>query len=242
MKKFFVEHKIILLLSLIFFLAFALRFYKLGEIPLGLNNDETAIGYNAYSIEQTGRDEYGTFMPIYFRSFGDYKLPVYVYMATLSEKVFGVNAFAVRFSSMFFGVLTTLSLFFLIKNLSKRSDLALLTSFLWAVNPWNIFFSRIGFEVNVATALSVLGTLFFVKAFQKEKVSYLILFLSLIFFIVSLYSYNVARLVSPLILGTLIVINHGRFFSHKFCCYFYYLYFTFCLHTGIAIGIGKSTR
>lgn len=45
-----------------------LRFYQLGEIPLGLNQDETAIGYNAYSILQTGRDEYGVFMPLYFKS------------------------------------------------------------------------------------------------------------------------------------------------------------------------------
>jgi 4-amino-4-deoxy-L-arabinose transferase-like glycosyltransferase len=212
MKKFFLKNKAVLILFFIILLAFALRFYKLGEIPLGLNNDETAIGYNAYSIGQTGRDEYGMFMPLYFRSFDDYKLPVYIYMTTLSEKAFGVNAFAVRFSSMFFGVITTLSLFLLIKELSKRSDLALLTSFLWAVNPWNIFFSRTGFEVNVATALLVLGTLFFVKAFRTEKTNYLKLFLSLIFFIASLYSYNVARLASPLILCMLIVINRRRFF------------------------------
>jgi 4-amino-4-deoxy-L-arabinose transferase-like glycosyltransferase len=212
MKAFIARYKEIILLTLIIILALFLRIYKLGEIPLGMNSDETAIGYNAYSILQTGKDEYEAKMPLYFRSFDDYKLPVYIYMTVLSEKVFGVNAFAVRFGSMLFGVITVLYLFFLIKELSKRSDLALLTSFLWAVNPWNIFFSRVSYEVNVATALSVLGALFFVKAIQKNAANYFMFFLSLFFFVLSLYCYNVARLVSPLILGTLILLNYKKFF------------------------------
>lgn len=212
MKKFLFKYKEIILLSLIVLLALFLRIYRLGEIPLGMNSDETAIGYNAYSILQTGADEYGAKMPLYFRSFDDYKLPVYIYLTSLSEKIFGVNAFAVRFSSMFFGVITVLSLLLLIKELSKRSGLALLVSFFWAINPWNIFFSRVAYEVNVATALSVLGALFFVKAVQKNKTNYSIFFLSLFFFVLSLYCYNVARLVSPLILGALILINYRKFF------------------------------
>ena len=53
----------------LFILAIFLRFTQLGQIPLGLNKDETAIGYNAYSILKTGRDEYGNYMPLYFKSF-----------------------------------------------------------------------------------------------------------------------------------------------------------------------------
>lgn len=75
----------ILLLS-IFVFAFILRFYKLGEIPNGLYQDETAIGYNAYSILNIGKDEYGKDFPLYFKSFGDWKLPVYIYSTALSIK------------------------------------------------------------------------------------------------------------------------------------------------------------
>src|SRR5947207_1451338 len=96
------------LLIIIFVIAFALRFYRLGEIPNGLYQDETAIGYNAYSIDKTGRDEHAVAYPIYFKSFGDYKLPVYVYATVVSEKLFGVNAFAVRFPSAFFGFLSVI--------------------------------------------------------------------------------------------------------------------------------------
>ena len=76
----------VLVVALIFLLGFFIRFYHLSSVPNGLYNDETAIGYNAFSILQTGKDEYGTPMPVYFRSFDDYKLPVYIYSTALSIK------------------------------------------------------------------------------------------------------------------------------------------------------------
>src|SRR3989344_4938577 len=87
-------------------LAFLLRFWRLGEIPNGLYQDETAIGYNAYSIIQTGRDEYGKSLPLYFKSFGDYKLPVYIYATVPSILMLGLTELAVRAPSALFGSLS----------------------------------------------------------------------------------------------------------------------------------------
>ena len=44
-------------------LAAFLRFYKLETVPSGFYVDEAAIGYNSYSILETGADEYGKFFP-----------------------------------------------------------------------------------------------------------------------------------------------------------------------------------
>ena len=63
--------KIILIVILV--LSAVLRLYSLDEFPSGLNADEAAIGYNAYSLLRTGRDEHGNAWPIVFKSFGDYK-------------------------------------------------------------------------------------------------------------------------------------------------------------------------
>ncbi len=52
-----------LLLLLVFFIAFFLRFYKLDTIP-GLLRDEASIGYNAYSVLTTDKDEYGKLLPL----------------------------------------------------------------------------------------------------------------------------------------------------------------------------------
>ena len=95
-----------LILSLIVVLAFVLRFYKLGEVPLGFHQDEVSQAYNSFSILTTGRDRYGQLLPILFRSFGSYQPPVYTYLTTIPIFLFGNTIFAARSTSAFFGVLT----------------------------------------------------------------------------------------------------------------------------------------
>ncbi len=46
-----------LILLTILLIAFFLRFWRLDTYP-ALNADEAAIGYNAYSLIQTGMDEH----------------------------------------------------------------------------------------------------------------------------------------------------------------------------------------
>ena len=100
---------------LIIILAFILRFYKLGEIPVSLNWDEVSNAYNAYSILNTGRDEYGSFLPFANRSFDDYKPPLYMYLNTLTVGTLGLNALAARLPSAFFGFLSIPLIYFLAK-------------------------------------------------------------------------------------------------------------------------------
>ncbi|NMB56469.1 hypothetical protein GYA19_00850, partial [Candidatus Beckwithbacteria bacterium] len=72
----------LLILGLIVILAGILRFYRLGNYP-SIFNDEAAVGYNAYSILKTGKDEFGQTFPLFFRSFGEGKLPLYIYEAVI---------------------------------------------------------------------------------------------------------------------------------------------------------------
>jgi 4-amino-4-deoxy-L-arabinose transferase-like glycosyltransferase len=202
-------HLSTLLIVLIFCLGFFLRFYQLSHIPNGLYPDETAIGYNAYSILLTGKDEYGVRLPLYFRSFDDYKLPVYIYTTALTIKAFGVNAFAVRFMSALFGSLTIITMYFLIYELSKKKMLAALASFFLAVNPWHTFFSRVGYEVNLATAFLVMGMLCFIAAVNRKN-NFLLFLFSIFAFLLSLYTYNVTRIISPLIFIMLVFLYYKK--------------------------------
>ncbi|MCL5071356.1 MAG: glycosyltransferase family 39 protein [Actinobacteria bacterium] len=205
-------HLSVLMVAAVFLIGFSLRFYKLSDIPPGLYADETALGYNAYSILLTGRDEYGEKLPLYFRSFDDYKLPVYVYSTALTIKLFGANAFAVRLPSALFGSLSVIALYFLILELSGRKRLALLTSLFLALNPWHIFFSRAGYEVNMATSLIVIGTLFFIMAVNRKN-NLLLFILSATAFLLSLYTYNVTRLIAPIIFISLVALYYRKIIS-----------------------------
>ena len=86
-------------LILITLLAGLLRFWDLGSMPPSANWDEISHGYNAYSLLQTGQDEWGRSFPLIFRAFGDYKLPLYIYLTVIPVFLFGLNVFAVRFVS-----------------------------------------------------------------------------------------------------------------------------------------------
>ena len=125
------------------------RFAGLSQLPQALNRDEAAIGYNAYSLLTTGKDEHGVAWPLNFKSIGDYKMPGYIYATILPVKVFGLNDFSIRFWSAVAGVSAVVAIYLITNNL--------LATALMAFNPWAIFYSRIGFEANLALALFLVG-------------------------------------------------------------------------------------
>lgn len=193
MKK--VSNNPILLAAAVILVAIFLRFFQLTKVPPALYQDETAIGYNAYSILQTGKDEYGITFPLYFRSFGDYKLPVYIYTTVISEKIFGLTEFAVRFPSAFSGVLSVIGIMLLANLLTKNKTISLISGLLLSINPWSLQFSRAAFEVNMAVMFLTFATYLFVRSvYHRKKILFLF---SLVLFALSLYSYNVSRLFIP---------------------------------------------
>lgn len=182
-------------------LAGTLRFFALQANPASLTWDEVAWGYNAYSLGFDGKDEFGKFLPFeYIESFGDFKPPLYAYLTILPVKLFGLNEFSTRFASAFFGTLTVLVAYFLVKRIfytsSRKEYYALLTAFLLAISPWHIMLSRAAFEANLVTFFLITGTVLFLKGIQ-EKDYYIIL--SVIPFAASFYTFNTARIVTPLI-------------------------------------------
>ncbi|MCK4859763.1 MAG: hypothetical protein KAS87_04295 [Candidatus Omnitrophica bacterium] len=217
--------KIILLAILL--LASFLRFWRLGEMP-ALNADEAAIGYNAYSLIQTGTDEHGNPWPIHFQSFNDYKPGLYFYLVLPFVKILGLNVLAVRIPGAFLGVLTVLVVYLLVRELDgyglrvtglkdkTRNALthngitALTAAFFLAISPWHIHFSRGGWEVNVATFLITTGFWLFIKAFGKDFSVWYLVF-SILFFTASLYTYHAARIVVPLLVIGLLVIYRKDF-------------------------------
>ncbi len=191
---------LIIIIASIIILAVGLffRIYKLDSIPPGLYQDETAIGYNAYSILKTGADEYGKNLPLYFKSFGDYKLPVYIYSTIPSIIIFGLNAFAVRFPSALFGFLTLPLVGLLMLRFTKNKYFALVSMAILSILPWHLHYNRATFEVSISLFLFTLGIYFLHKAFIDQKPKGLFL-LGTISFILGLYTYNLTRLLAPLI-------------------------------------------
>ncbi|OGM21168.1 hypothetical protein A2771_02790, partial [Candidatus Woesebacteria bacterium RIFCSPHIGHO2_01_FULL_38_26b] len=162
--------------------------------PPSLNWDEVSHGYNAYSILETGKDEWGVRLPLIFKAYGDFKLPVYIYITAISEFLLGLNVLAVRLPSILAGITSIIFTFKLVKLLFKNNFLALLSAFLVTIEPWSLFLSRGAFEANLGFALFVIGVYFFLKGLKNPK--YLIL--NSIFFGLSVWTYNSYRIFTPL--------------------------------------------
>jgi 4-amino-4-deoxy-L-arabinose transferase-like glycosyltransferase len=190
------------LLGIIVF-ALLIRVIGLSSYPPSLNWDEVSHGYNAYSILHTGKDEWGEPFPTIFRAYGDYKLPVYIYLTAISESLLGLNSFAVRMPSALAGAGTVIFSYLLVRKLFKDQRIALLTAFLVAIEPWSFFLSRIALEANVALFFMVSGVYFFILGVEKRSWH---LLLSALLFGLSVWTYNSARIFVPLLLVALIFI------------------------------------
>ena len=208
------KNKIVwIVLTLIIILAAFLRLWQIGNVPPSPDWDEVALGYDAYSIIHTGRDEYGNFLPPVLRSFDDYKPAMYAYLAIPAVFVLGLSTVAVRIPSAIAGIIATAAVFYLIRELfekdKKRDLLALATSLLFAISPWSIQFSRVGFEANIGVLLNILTALFFLKGLKKPW----LLSFSAIFAALSIYTYQSEKVFMPLLVLALIIIFSKKVLS-----------------------------
>jgi len=161
--------------------------YKLGSIPNGIYGDETVVGYNAWSILNTGKDENGKKMPVLFRFFGTYTPGLMVYWQTIPIKILGLNAISIRILSVIFMLILVAIVY---KNFSK------LAAWLLVISPWAVFNARLGYETTVAMVLTMVGSLLL---YQNPLLSFSLLSLST-------YASFTSRYLAPMIMGLIIFI------------------------------------
>ncbi|OGG10049.1 hypothetical protein A2154_04450 [Candidatus Gottesmanbacteria bacterium RBG_16_43_7] len=195
------------LIILVILLGFIVRIYKISANPAGLFADEAAIAYNAYTLVTRGTDEFGTSWPFFFRSFGDFRNPVPIYINIPSVLLFGLSEFAVRLTAVLCGSLTILILALVAwqsEVFSKKSPsvYALITAVTVALLPWHIHFSRFGSEYIYFPFFLALGWWLFLKGVKKP----VFLLLSSLAFGVCIYTYYPTWIVTPLFILILCLI------------------------------------
>ncbi len=211
----FIKHS----LWVILILAALLRFWNLSNVPPHLTPDEASLGYNAYSILKTGKDEHGDVLPLVFKSFGDYKPGFYVYLTVPFVAAFGLNEFSVRLPSALAGILTVYLIYLIASRLFDKK-IGLYASFVASITPWLIYFSRGAWEANVSLTLALSGIYFLLRSFKENK----FLFLSVLSFSLTFITYQGAKLSTGIIILILclfywkeiIVINKKYLFGSFF--------------------------
>lgn len=212
MPKLFKKHFSLILFVVLIVLAAFLRLYRLDSVPPGVNRDEASIGFTAYSLLKTGKDEYGRLLPLSLQSFGDWKLPLYIYLTVPLVKIFGMTEIAVRLTSAIAGILTVGLTFFLVRLLFGSSVLAFLAMAVTTIAPWDIHLSRVESESHVAVFLTALGTYLFFKAGTKRSWLYLV---SFILWALTYFTYAGNHIFTTLLVFGIIMLFRKTIFSDK---------------------------
>ncbi|MDO8639199.1 MAG: glycosyltransferase family 39 protein [Candidatus Daviesbacteria bacterium] len=207
------KYKEIIAICFVLLLAILIRFIVLNRVPSGLYVDEASIGYNAYSILLTGKDEYGKSFPLFFRSFATFQSPLYTYLTTIPIFLFGLNIFAVRFISALSGVLLVLITYLFFKKIQAidNKKIALISAIIVGFSPWAIFQSRVAVEANLALTLFIFSLYIFLFSFKK-----IIYFIpACMMLALSSYAYQGERILSVVFLVFILIWFYKYFINYK---------------------------
>jgi len=186
--------------------AAVLRLYQLGDNPPGLFCDEASIQYDAYLVLHTGADRWGVHLPFYFKSFGDYESPLFIYVSMPIVALLGLNPIADRLEAALFGIGAVALLYPLAMELFRRRDAALLSTAVLAISSWHILYSHVAFEAISMPFFYVLAPYLFLTALRRRHT--LLYYGSFVAWGLSLYTYHVPRLETPVFLGCMLLIYY----------------------------------
>lgn len=198
-------------LAVIAVLAALLCFVRITKNPPGFYIDESSIAYNAHTIAGTGADEHGERWPLYFRAFGDYKNPVYIYILAGLFRLTGPSMLVPRLLSAVAVIAAGAMLGLLALRLTRSRFIALLTAIFALVTPWLFEVGHVAMEV----ALYPLGCALFLlcgqRAGAKEKWNATDALSLATTLALLTYAYSIGRLFAPLLaLGLAFFWNRRR--------------------------------
>lgn len=200
-----------LLLLAVSLLAVCSYFYDVPRNPVGFFVDEASIAYNAHTVAQNGADEYGVTLPLYFRAFGEYKSPVYIYLLAAAFRVTGPSVLVARFLSAALGIAAAVWLGFLGARLSGKRWVGLILFLFALLTPWLFEISRLVFEVALLPALLAAFLFLLQRVAKREHWSWLMIIGLGSLLGLMVYTYSVGRLLGPMLaLGLILFAGRKR--------------------------------
>lgn len=202
------------LLFVVLVLSAFLYLVKLRSNPSGFYIDESSIAYNAHLIAQTGKDEHGQTLPLFFQAFGEYKNPVYIYLLALVFRVTGPSMLVARMLSAFLIYGAAILLGILAQCLTRRRDIGLFVLVTALLTPWFFELGHVVLEVALYPLVLTLFLLSLWRVRNLEHWSWVNASLIALTLALLTYSYSIGRLFAPLLaLGLLFFLPQTKSIS-----------------------------
>jgi hypothetical protein len=179
--------------------------------PPGYHRDEAALSLNAYTLSTSLRDEDGARLPLFFRSFDDYKSPVYPYVLAGVFRVTGPSQTVARGLSAVLVLAAVLLLGVLARRLSRSWLVAAVVVVLAGFTPWLFELGRLAIEATTQPLFVVLLLLVLERVTRLERYGVWPGVAAGVLIGLVTYSYTGSRLLGPLFAAALVVLaGRGR--------------------------------
>jgi Dolichyl-phosphate-mannose-protein mannosyltransferase len=189
----------------------AFQLWMTPSNPPGYHRDEAALSLNAYTLSTSLRDEDGTRLPLFFRSFDDYKSPVYPYLLAGVFKLTGPSQSVARGLSAVLVLVAVLLLGVLARRLSGSWVVAAVVVVLAGFTPWLFELGRMAIEATTQPLFVVLLLLTLERVTRLERYEIAPGVASGVLIGLVTYSYTGSRLLGPLFAAALVVFaGRGR--------------------------------
>jgi hypothetical protein len=220
--------------AILLIVSIGLIFYQLGQVPHGMTWDEAAIGYNGYAVITKRRDEWLHKLPISFKSFGDYKAPLAIYVNGLftyglgDVMGLGMELWIIRLPFALAGVGTVIGTWLLLTELWPKPNQGqslhlkhvaiLIGTTTLVTSPWFLHFARTGFESGMALMWLCWGSWALLKLFKtptgdyKRLMGWVLLTAGCL--VAGMYTYHSSKLVVPLVALLLVLWQRRHLVTH----------------------------
>jgi hypothetical protein len=182
---------LVLLIVTVFF-----RLWRIGDIPLGINNDAIWEGSAAWDILQ---GNWRTYIPYAEAWHGE---PVIRATIVFLSPFLGNTPTTIKLASSIFGILLIPVFYILLKKLFSQR-LALVASWFVTTSGWHIIMSRSGWRAIVVPTVTTCVIFALHQVASTRKLFWYSI--SGIFLAFTLYTYDAARIIPLTIMATLIV-------------------------------------
>lgn len=203
----------IIILVALFTIGLVIRLGLEPKYPQGFHRDEAAITYDAYSILMTGKDHWGTLLPLHFKSLGDYPPGIYNYVVALSIALIGYGELAGRLPAILAGSLLIPIVYLLTNKLFAQPKHSLIVALLLTVSPWDVVQSRAGSEAIVGLLFFCVSWLSLIQWKEKTQSGWLVA--SSLFGFLAMFSYNAIKLGQPLLFSYYFLFQASKFKQPK---------------------------
>ena len=136
--------------------------------PPGFIRDEASLAYDAYSISQSLRDQDGALLPLYLRSFDDYKSPIFVYLLAGVFRVTGPSQTVARGLGAVDVLAAVLLLGLIAFRRSRDPVVAVVVLVLAGTTPWLFELGRVAYEATLEPFLICLLLLLLDRALRRR--------------------------------------------------------------------------